>query len=186
MRILACADLHGVAERFARAREAVAEHRPDVVVLAGDLGGWGGEGETLAALEPLASTVFAIGGNMDGPGTVGDLARRGWLLGGEPVVVSGVSFGSLSVLTACDVLVVHIPPRGTLDIAPNGEHIGSRKVREAIDLLHPRVVVCGHVHEAPGIERSGETLVVNCSLGAGKARGALIEIEGEKVSARLV
>jgi Icc-related predicted phosphoesterase len=186
MRILACADLHGIAERMVRLRQLVGEHQPDVVVLAGDLGGWGGEGETLAALDPLITPVLAIGGNMDGPGIVSDLARRGWLLGGEPIVFGGISFGSVSVLTPCDVLVAHIPPRGTLDVAPNGEHIGSRKVRDAIEQLHPRVVVCGHVHETPGIERTGDTLVVNCSTGAGKAQGALIEIEGEKVSARLV
>ncbi len=117
---------------------------------------------------------------------MGDLARRGWLLGGDPIVIGDISFGSVSVLTPCDVLVAHIPPRGTLDVAPNGEHIGSRKVRDAIEQLHPRVVICGHVHETPGIERTGDTLVVNCSTGAGKAQGALIEIEGEKVSARLV
>jgi hypothetical protein len=186
MRILACADLHGVAERFLRLRELVGEYRPDVVVLAGDLGGCGGEGEALAELELLAVPVLAVGGNMDGPGVVADLARRGWLLGGEPCVIDGISFGSTSVVVPCDVLVAHIPPHGTLDIAPNGAHIGSRKVREAIEQLHPRVLVCGHVHETPGIERTGDTLVVNCSAGAGKAQGALIEIDGENVSARLV
>ena len=31
--------------------------------------------------------------------------------------------------------------------------------------LHPRVIICGHVHEDPGWEHLNDTLVVNCSVG---------------------
>ena len=37
MRILACADLHGVPERAVCVRDLIAELAPDVVVLAGDI-----------------------------------------------------------------------------------------------------------------------------------------------------
>lgn len=185
MRILACADLHGVSERVECVRELIAETSPDVVLLAGDLTGYDEEG---AALDALRSPVpvLGVGGNMDGPGLVAELMRRGWLLDDEPRAVGGFTFGGPAASASCDVLVSHFPPKGTLDAAPSGDRLGSTRVREVMRTLAPRVLVCGHVHESPGVERVGSTLVVNCSMGAGRARGALILLTGDDVSAELL
>ena len=185
MRILACADLHGVTERAACVRDLIVETAPDVVVLAGDIAGFEGEAEALAALHSPVP-VLAVPGNMDGAKTVVALARRGWLLTDEPREIGGVTFAGSRVRRTVDVVVVHCPPQGTLDGTPGGDHIGSPGVREAMRTIRPRVLVCGHVHESPGVERIGETLVVNCSMGAGKVRGALIFLEEESVRAELV
>lgn len=60
------------------------------------------------------------------------------------------------------LLLSHSPPLGTeLDITHDNVHIGSYSVRLAIEKFKPIICVCGHVHEAPGIIRMSETVVIN-------------------------
>lgn len=66
------------------------------------------------------------------------------------------------------VAVTHVPPYGTtLDRVWSGGHVGSRAVREIVEREQPSLLVCGHIHEAQGVERLGRTLIVNC--GAAKS-----------------
>ena len=79
----------------------------------------------------------------------------------------------------CDVLVCHAPPRDTpLDLVPHrGLHVGSSAIR-AICEQHTGVVLCGHIHESPGVIQLGASLVVNAGgLGEpwGGARVAFVE-----------
>ena len=104
MRILACADLHGIGERVERTRGLIAETSPDILLLAGDLAGYDDEGATLDALRSPVP-VLGVGGNMDGAALIAELSRRGWLLGDEPRTVGGFTFGSPAAGAACDVLV---------------------------------------------------------------------------------
>ena len=67
MRILACADLHGRAERIARVRALAIEHAPGVVLLPGDLTDAGHGHDALALLRTLPMPVLAVPGNMDDP-----------------------------------------------------------------------------------------------------------------------
>ncbi len=61
------------------------------------------------------------------------------------------------------VLLSHSPPHGTsLDRTRHGDHVGSTAVREFIDRRQPSLVVCGHIHEGRGVDRLGDTHVVNC------------------------
>ncbi len=186
LRILACADLHGRVERVARVRDLVAEYHPAVVLLPGDLTHAGTGEEALTLLRTLPVPVLAVAGNMDGPRAVAEIHSRGGVSGAEPVVISGVTFGGPHVRTHCDVLITHEPPYGTLDVASTGRHIGSRSVRDLMAQLRPRLLTCGHVHESPGVERVGDTVVVNCTMGGGTAAGALIELTAEEVQARLL
>jgi Icc-related predicted phosphoesterase len=186
VRILAFADLHGRPERVTRVRALVAEHAPDLVVLSGDLTHVEGGAEALALLHTLPVPVLAVPGNMDGPGAVDEIARHGGLAGEMPAVIQGFSFGGQDVRAACDVLVTHEPPLGTLDLTFLRTRAGSRRVLELLTRYRPRVLVCGHIHEAPGIARLEETLVVNCSMGNGKNAGALIEITEDAADARLL
>ena len=70
-----------------------------------------------------------------------------------------------ALLTGCPqeaVLVAHSPPFGHADVDRAGRHIGSRAVLEAVDRTHPRLVVCGHIHDSWGVHsRSGDTPIVN-------------------------
>lgn len=52
-----------------------------------------------------------------------------------------------------DVFLCHTPPRGCrLDRTASGEHVGSAAVRQALAQLRPGFFVCGHIHEAFGLE----------------------------------
>jgi hypothetical protein len=90
------------------------------------------------------------------------------------------------VQEACDVLVTHEPPRGTLDVAFNGQHAGSERVRDMVMRFRPRVHTFGHIHESPGIVRLGGTLAVNCTMGDGKTGGVLIELTAAGATATML
>ena len=67
---------------------------------------------------------------------------------------------------AVDVVVSHAPPYGVLDeggwvLGQGREHYGSPALADYITRHAPRLVICGHVHEARGHVRVGSTDVYN-------------------------
>lgn len=187
IKILAVADLHGRRDAIRSLQEAAQGHRPDVIVLAGDITTFGSKADVREIMDSLPGLVLAIPGNMDGPATLEAIREsRARDLTTEAVEVSGVLFsGQPGRQDTCDVLVIHEPPKGILDDVGGGRHIGEARHLAAVKRIRPRLVLCGHVHESPGIARVGETTVVNCTVGSG-GRGALIEIEGDEFRPRLL
>jgi len=62
-----------------------------------------------------------------------------------------------------EIVLSHPPPRDTLlDRTRRGEHVGSRAVREFVEQVQPALLLCGHIHEARGVDRLGVTTLVNC------------------------
>jgi hypothetical protein len=59
------------------------------------------------------------------------------------------------------ILISHSPPYGVVDKAYNGKHVGSKIVLEAIRKYKPKLVLCGHIHEAKGKARIGKTEIYN-------------------------
>ena len=56
--------------------------------------------------------------------------------------------------TPPDILISHTPPARTgLDRTSRGEQVGSEAVRRWIAAARPKLFVCGHIHEAWGVER---------------------------------
>lgn len=56
------------------------------------------------------------------------------------------------VLEGATVLASHGPVHGILDRSFfGGMHVGSKALFEAVERARPRVVLCGHIHEARGI-----------------------------------
>ncbi len=76
------------------------------------------------------------------------------------------------------IVVSHNPPKDTkLDLTRLGLHVGSSSLRGFIERYKPLCVVCGHIHEARGIDSLGSTVLVN----PGPARDgnyALLELNG--------
>lgn len=62
-----------------------------------------------------------------------------------------------------DVLVTHGPPRDLCDVTRHNIPAGCRALRERVGVVRPRLHLFGHIHEARGWEREGETLFVNVS-----------------------
>jgi len=92
---------------------------------------------------------------------------------------------------------LHCPPYASgLDDAPglnedmtpkHGGHapepVGSKAVRAAIEETKPALALHGHIHEARGHARIGNTLCINpgSAYEQGELLGALIELNGKKV-----
>jgi len=65
-----------------------------------------------------------------------------------------------------DVLAVHGPMKGMLDqVAREPKpHVGSVALLEAVKRTNPRYFLCGHIHEAYGRGRVGDTRCFNVSI----------------------
>jgi Icc-related predicted phosphoesterase len=48
------------------------------------------------------------------------------------------------------------------------------------------VMVCGHIHEAAGVERLGDTLVVNCALGPDRLGAQIVREDGREPSVKML
>lgn len=201
MLIYAVADIHGRRDRVALIRNKILQHKPDVLVVAGDITNYIRPEPVIAELNDMPAPVLAIRGNSD-------LDRVEKLFKKYPnisslhlkeVVVDGISFTGVSgtmpvpfsslisfrekhiidrlkLLVKRDtVLVAHPPPRGTLDEVFGRFHSGCRSLQKIVVNKQPRLLICGHVHERPGTLFVGETLVVNCSMGR-KGAGILIDL----------
>lgn len=60
------------------------------------------------------------------------------------------------------VLISHNPPFETVcDRTHAGNHVGCRALREFIEEKQPTVCLCGHIHEAYGLQLVGRTQVAN-------------------------
>lgn len=132
----------------------------------------------LARVRLLGVPVLWVPGNHDprdleGPGridgevaTVGDLRVAG--IGGAGPARFGFAYEwdedeiRARPLPECDVILSHTPPFDTpLDVVMRRDlHVGSVAIRERAD-RHRGVLVCGHIHEAPGFARLGECLCMN-------------------------
>ena len=100
------------------------------------------------------------------------------------------------------IFSLHCPPHGTgLDDAPqltaemdlkdagrSTVPVGSTAVREAIEAHQPALSLHGHIHEARGTTRLGQTLCINpgSSYEQGQLLGAVIDMDGKKKVKRFV
>ncbi len=83
------------------------------------------------------------------------------------------------------ILLVHDPPAdSTLDFTFQKTHVGSRSVRLIIEKYQPDIVVAGHIHESPGVDRIGRALCVNAGE-AKSGRYAIISVNGGIIEAQL-
>ena len=190
MKILAIADLHGSQYRLNIALKNVERYSPDLVVICGDITQFGPGDLAKNFLDQIPVETLAITGNID----TSDVSRgiddskatriemKKVVKKGIPFVgANGVDLNQLKVveeknlLDETSVLISHEPPYGALDKIFLGVHGGNKELRETIDKYKPRLVLCGHIHEDPGVTRIGETTIVNCSMGK-RGEGALIEI----------
>jgi Icc-related predicted phosphoesterase len=73
------------------------------------------------------------------------------------------------------IFASHCPPKNTkIDKTHFGLHGGSTSVYKFIEQKTPIINICGHIHEAYGIDYIGDTIVVN-SGAAKDSRYAIIE-----------
>jgi len=63
-----------------------------------------------------------------------------------------------------DILITHGPAYGVLDKTIRGMPVGCEELRKSIDTIKPKVFICGHIHEAYGVEEISETKFINASV----------------------
>jgi Icc-related predicted phosphoesterase len=77
-----------------------------------------------------------------------------------------------------EILVTHGPVRDILDLTSRGVRAGCPELRARIAQLgRLKLHVCGHIHEAYGVERHGDVLYVNassCDLGYAPTQAPII------------
>jgi Icc-related predicted phosphoesterase len=203
MKILAFSDLHcDVASATLIAEQA---HSADWVIGAGDFATMRrGLNKTIDALRRIERPTFLVPGNGESFDEL-QLACQDWtsatVLHGSGVYADGIQvygiggaipvtpFGAWSydfseeqaatMLGDCrpaGVLISHSPPWGAVDVTSSGKHVGSKAVREAIERLQPRLVICGHIHDCwEQREMIGTTLVINAG-----PRAVLLELPIDK------
>ncbi len=208
MRVLMATDLHGSDWVLEMAPAAVKEHRVDLFLAVGDITHFGsprGYSKELVARVP--APTLAVPGNCDPPSVLRDLDDLGVNLHLRKRKVQGLTFVGLgganptpfstpfeieegeiwrgleAVMEPGAVLVSHPPPFGHLDVVRSGEHVGSTAVLRAVEAYRPRAVLCGHIHESPGVEE-GDVVMINPGPAKDGHLG-LVEF-GEKVVARIL
>ena len=195
MRLLAFSDIHRDTRQAARLAERARD--VDVVIAAGDFASvHRGLEELIDMLVVIETPTVLVPGNNETDEALRE-ACGGWraahVLHGEGTQIDGVAFyglgGGIPVtpwpwsfdleeddaarrLAGCPegaVLVVHSPPKGHVD---GPRHLGSEAILRTIEDKQPRVVVCGHIHEAAGEEALiGSSRVLNVG-----PDGAVLEI----------
>jgi len=202
MKILATADIHGSQYRLNIIIRNAEIYSPDLVVICGDITQFGPGEMAKNFLDQIPVATFAVPGNIDSD----DVERaidesKATNINGKRVEKNGVSFVGISgvnlaynamILKEVEkrmdesvVLVSHVPPHGLQDKVFLGMHSGSKELREIVNKYNPRLVLCGHIHEDPGIARTGKTIVVNCSMGK-RGEGALVEIDKKKITVKML
>jgi Icc-related predicted phosphoesterase len=200
MKILAAADIHGSQYRLNLVLKNVKAYTPDLVVLCGDITQFGPGELATNLLNQIPVKTFAIPGNIDTFDVdQGIMASNATYLHMRRVVTQGVSFVGigreipapltdisivdgvekkplLKIVDSASVLVTHFPPFKLQDKIFIGSHGGSKELRTLVETCKPRLVLCGHIHEDPGVTRLGSTTVLNCSLGK-RTEGAIVEVD---------
>ncbi len=187
MRILALSDMHGNFSKIASILGKAGE--VDMILVAGDITNFGPEDKAKELFNLLADkTVLAVPGNCDPKGVLNVIEASGAIslhnssfksgdvtfigLGGSNPTPFNTPFEhseeEIRVMlrelllrtprTSRMVLLSHAPPRDTLDGTANG-NVGSEAIREMLSKVD--LVVCGHIHEARGVKRVGNTTIIN-------------------------
>jgi Icc-related predicted phosphoesterase len=170
-----------------RVVDAVRAHGPEVWAVTGNLDmAWTidafrergislhGEGRRLGDLG-----VFGCGGSnitpMDTPTELEEHELEAVLARGHAAVADAPR----------TLMICHCPPYDTkLDRLVNGTPVGSPAVRTFIEQTRPDVCVVGHIHEGRGVDRVGDTLVLNA--GALRDGGyVVVDDDGTRVTAAL-
>lgn len=63
-----------------------------------------------------------------------------------------------------DILITHGPAYGILDKTIKGELAGCKDLLNRIKKINPDYFICGHIHEAAGMQKHGETTFINASV----------------------
>ncbi|MCD4771191.1 metallophosphoesterase [archaeon] len=193
LKILAAGDIHGDFDIAKKLSKKGKKGKVDLVVLAGDIYGYSGEGEgILSPFKEAGQKVVFVPGNLDFDKNLEDLGRVGKNIdnyyvsyGGIGIVGIGSPNWKLSLneedlksikrnfsrmRNKKKILVSHLHAEGTK--AEFSGVPGEKVLREAVEEFKPDLLIAAHIHEGEGIEdKIGTTRVIQ----VGK-KGKILEI----------
>lgn len=183
MRLIAISDIHS---NFQMLENLVERERGDFLLVAGDITHFSPDGVHIfeEIVSDFSGEVIAVHGNCDFFDAFRYRKLKFEFIHGKTVVKNGIHFHGLGgspktpfntpseyseshynelingfIFGDFNVLVSHSPPYGILDKTSFGINAGNKVLREYISRFD--IIVCGHIHESSGIQRVGETVVVN-------------------------
>ena len=198
MKILAAADIHGDISAVRKLAEKAKKENVSLVILCGDIGVEDKGEIIIKEFVKKNKKVLMIPGNWDSFATTDFLADffgvrniHGYAVRYEDIGFfgcGGANVGPLTQLTEREIfdtlkkgfdkisylknkiMVTHMHPAQSKAEFSGFE--GSKSIKKAIDEFQPNILLCGHIHEAEGIEEKiGKTKVIQ----VGK-EGALLDI----------
>ena len=189
MRIIAITDIHGNENKVKWLIEKIRDEKFDALLIAGDITHFKGRRSAEKILNhflELDRPIYAVMGNCDGRDVLDLLEELGISIHNKRIEIDGigiVGFGGSNITPFStiwefhddeiweslnknyrdeDTLLMHVPPYKTkVDKTFTGLHVGSKALRKFIEEKQPPLVICGHIHEARGIDEIGKTLIVN-------------------------
>jgi len=185
-------DIHGHKKGLAYVREQVTEHKPDLVLIAGDATDYSDPASTFDLLQGLNVEIFLVPGNMDRFAGVDNYSNitNIHISREERHGIGFVGFGAVHmadldlvellrpIAKENDVLLTHFPAKGYNDRSHSGSQAGSGEIARAIVELNPRMLISGHIHESPGIVQERGRYYINPGP-AYERRGVLITFNDE-------
>lgn len=192
MRLLCITDIHGASEMFEKILQHEPQPDGLLIGGDFTNFGPPQEAERLLDTALLyCPQVFAVAGNCDSPEIDDMLLRRGVSLHRRGQAFNGFGFFGLSAMPPWRgemyefteeeldgfladghaqtqgltrfIMLTHPPPHHTkVDRNSSGKHLGSTAVRKWMYDLKPALLICGHIHEARGVDELNGTVIVNC------------------------
>lgn len=198
MLILHVTDIHCRLDKLEELIER--ESGYDVLAVTGDICC---DSRLKSILRAVPARVLAVTGNMDDTHIARLLRDNGWLLDGRIEVYGSFVFagiGGLQVIQNLNsverllkevdlrgrrlIVLAHHPIHGKLDVTYLGVHAGLYETRRFVEKYKPLVYMHGHIHEARGVDRLGNTLLVNPGP-LSNGYYALVEVTDEYAQAEL-
>jgi len=200
MKILAFSDIHGDKSLAEKLAKRASDEDVDLVILCGDI--TRAERSTEGIIGPFAARkkkVLLVPGNHESVATADFLAQlygmtnlHGYSVKYKDIGLFGCGGAEMGPFPTDEAEIFNLLQKGHENVSDSGKKImvthvhpagstiekftkffkGSEAVKKAIDEFKPDLLLCGHVHEAEGIEEMvGETKVIN----VGK-NGKIIEL----------
>lgn len=213
MRVLCITDIHGFRDKFEQILRREPEPDLLLLGGDFTNFGSAQEAEGLLDLALLyCPKVFAVAGNCDNAEIDAMLLRRGVSLHTSGQEFNGFGFFGLSSMPPWRgdmyefpetklndflaqgyahvqkskrfIMLCHPPPHDTrIDFNNSKKHVGSTSVRAWMEKTKPALLVCGHIHEARGLDEWQATKIVNC--GPSKQGYYAVAEVGEQVKVEL-
>lgn len=189
MRIIGITDIHGRANKVRELLEHLKGEELDLILIAGDITHFRGREAAYNILKEFMNfgkPFYAVMGNCDGRDILELLEELNIGLHNKRIEFNGVGITGIggSNITPFstiwefseeeiweilvrnykdgDIVLSHVPPKNTkVDKTFVGTHAGSKSLRKFIEEKQPPLVICGHIHEAIGIDEIGKSIIVN-------------------------